>query len=185
MNDAFHVKVYCHSRIVRKTRKAGRKSPVESAASVPEGTIKGGWVTKKAANGTQRWVPETSVELNGFRKFTVDYAAKHIGSPITLYTREFKERWPSATAWSRKEDATHVVMQFVPNGDALAGTKRLAGWLKKQKPAIKDHILFFIDGPVSYMKGGSIADGMQVDSVGKKLVTTNFMNTETFVLADK
>jgi hypothetical protein len=170
--------------MVRKTRKmkTTRKSPTESATSVPEGTIKGGWVTKKAVNGVPRWVPETSVELNGFRKFTTDYAAKHVGSPITLYTREYKERWPSATAWSRKEDSTHVIMQFVPNGDALVGTKRLTGWLKTQKPAIKDRTMFFIDGPVSYMKGAYIADGMQVDSVSKKLVTTNIMNTETFVL---
>ena len=168
--------------MVRKTRKAGRKSPAESATSVPEGTIKGGWVTKKAANGTPRWVPEISVELNGFRKFTTDYAAKHIGKSIALYTREYKEQGPSATAWSRKEDSTHVVMQFVPNGDALAGAKRMTGWLKTQKPAIKDRTMFFIDGPLS-MKGDYIADGLQVDSINKKLVTTNVMNTETFVKA--
>ena len=168
--------------MVRKTRKAVRKGPAESATSVPEGTIKGGWVTKKASNGVPRWVPETSVELNGFRKFTVDYAAKHIGKPIALYTREYNDEWPSANAWSRKKDSTHVVMQFVPNGDALAGTKRLAGWLKTQKPAIKDRTMFFIDGPLSYMKGDYITDGMQVDSVGKKIVTTNALSTDTFVL---
>ena len=168
--------------MVRKTRKA-RKSPPESATSVPEGTIKGGWVTKKASNGVPRWVPEGSVELNGFRKFTTDYAAKHIGETIVIYTREYKDRWPSATAWSRHEDSSHERLKFVPNGDALAGTKRLDNWLKTQKPAIKDNTMFSIDGPVYYMKGNYIADGMQVDSINKKILSTNVMNTETFVKA--
>ena len=67
-----------------KTRKV-RKAPIESATSLPEGTIKGKWVIKKVTGGSQRWMPITSVELNGFRLFTTDYAAKHIGKPIILY----------------------------------------------------------------------------------------------------
>jgi len=163
----------------RKTRKV-RAGPVESATSVPEGTINGGWVTKKASNGVQRWIPEASVELNGFRKFTADYAAKHIGKSITLYTREYKEAWPSKADWSRPADSTHVTFQFVPNGDALAGAKRLSGWLKTQKPEVKKGTVFLIDGPLS-LKGAYFADGVQMDSFGKKLLSVNFMNTEVFV----
>lgn len=165
----------------RKTRKA-RASPPESATSVPEGTIKGGWVTKKASNGVPRWVPEVSVELNGFRKFTTDYAAKHIGRSIALYTREYKETWPSKTAWSRPADSTHVVFQFVPDGDGLVGAKRLSGWLKTQKPEVKKGTRFSISGPV-LEKGKHLVDGVQVDSVGKKLLSVNFMNMEVFVRA--
>lgn len=163
----------------RKTRKV-RASPAESATSLPEGTIKAGWVTKKAANGVQRWVPEASVELNGFRKLTTDYAAKHIGKSISLYTREYNETWPAKSAWSRPPDSTHVVFQFVPDGDGLVGARRLNGWLKTQKPEVKRGTVFSISGPV-LEKGKHLVDGVQVDSVGKRLLSTNFMNTEVFV----
>ena len=70
------------------TRKIkGRKAPEESATSLPEGTMKEGWVIKKASNGVPRWVLKNSVELNGFRLFTTDIAAKNIGKPLILYLR--------------------------------------------------------------------------------------------------
>jgi hypothetical protein len=162
-----------------KTRKV-RKAPIESATSLPEGTIKGNWVIKKVAGGSQRWMPTTSAELNGFRLFTTDYAAKHSGKPIILYTREYKEVWPSKTAWSKPADSTYTKLTFVPNGDAIKGKTRLDGWLKTKSPAIKKGDRFAIDGPL-YENGKYFADSVQVDSSDGKRLSTNLMNTEVFV----
>lgn len=168
---------------VNKTRKLKvRKAPEESATSMPEGTMKAGWVIKKASNGVPRWVQQTSVELNGFELLTVDYAQKHVGKPITLFCREFKEEWPSKSDWSQKKDSTHYTLTFTPNGDAKMGSKVLNGWLKSRKPGVKKNSIFLIDGPV-LQKGNLLVDGVQLDSHGQKLMSTNFMNTEVFVKA--
>jgi len=163
-----------------------RKAPIESATSFPEGTIKGSWVIKCAKNGVPRWVPDVSVELNGFRRLTVDYAAKHIGKPITLYVREYNEMWPTANAWSKPENSTYYTAKFVPNGDAVNGKTKIDGWLKSRKPAIKKGAHFYVDGTVSICHGTNkcddpLPDGIQVDSNGKKLMSLNFMNQELFV----
>ena len=163
-----------------KTRKLkGRKAPEESATSLPEGTMKAGWVIKKASNGVPRWIHQESVELNGLKLLTVDYAAKHIGKPITLYCREFKDTWPSKSHWSPKKDATHYTLTFTPNGNARVGSKVLEGWLKSSGPVKKGYL---IDGPVLQGKE-LLVDGVQLDSNGGKLMSTNFMNTEVFVKA--
>ena len=168
-----------------KTRK-NRKSPEESATSVPEGTMKDGWVVKKAGT-SQRWMPKESVELNGFRLFTVDYAAKHVGKDILLFCREYKDTWPTANAWSKKADSTHVVMKFVPNG--LAGPMGVAkrqDWIKK-RTTIKAGTRFLLDGPLYDCRNAKcssselLADGVQVDSRGQKLISTDFLGTEVFV----
>ena len=164
-----------------KTRKV-RKAPVESATSLPEGTIKGKWVIKKVTGGSQRWMPISSVELNGFRLFTTDYAAKHIDKPIILYCREYKEVWPSKTAWSKPSDSTYTKVTFVPNGDAIKGKTRIPGWLKTKTPAIKKGDQFAIDGPL-YENRTHFADSVQVDSSDGKMLSTNLMNTEVFVKA--
>ena len=164
-----------------KTRKV-RKAPIESATSLPEGTIKGKWVIKKVTGGSQRWMPVTSTELNGFRLFTTDYAAKHIGKPIILYTREYKEVWPSKTAWSKPTDSTYTKLTFVPNGDAIKGKTRITNWLKTKTPAIKKGDRFVLDGPL-YEGKEYLADGVQVDSSDGKMLSTNLMGTEVFVKA--
>jgi len=167
-----------------KTRKV-RKSPAESATSLPEGTIKGNWVIKKASNGVPRWIPKASAELNGFHLFTTDIAAKHIGKPIVLYCREYKETWPKKSAWSKPADSTHVKFKFVPSGDALKDKTVLEGWLKTQKPSVKPGTHFSISGPLYECRGASctdsIADGVQLDSGDGKTLSVNLMNTETFV----
>lgn len=169
---------------MKDTRKV-RKSPAESATSLPEGTIKSNWVVKKASNGVPRWVPSTSVELNGFRLFTVDYAAKHIGKPIILYSREYQDTWPKRNAWSTSDNPTYTKLKFIPTGDAIKGKTRIEGWLKTQKPAIKRGMRFFLDGPIYECHGKKcedyFEDGMSVDSSNGKIVTYNLMNTETFV----
>lgn len=161
-----------------------RKAPIESATSFPEGTIKGSWVIKRASNGVPRWVPDVSMELNGFRRLTVDYAAKHIGKPILLYVREYKEAWPKANAWSKPEDETYWTAKFVPNGDAVNGKTKIDGWLKSRN-MIKKGAHFYVDGTVSMCHKDKcddpLPDGVQVDSVGKKLMSLNFMNQEVFV----
>jgi hypothetical protein len=163
-----------------------RKAPIESATSFPEGTVKGMWVVKRASNGVPRWVPDVSTELNGFRRLTVDYCAKYIGKPITIYVREYKEMWPKKNAWSKSSDETHYKAKFVPNGDAVSGKTKIDGWLKSRKPVIKKGAYFYVDGPVSICDGANkcddpLPDGVQVDSVGKKLMSLNFMNQELFV----
>jgi len=164
-----------------KTRKV-RKAPIESATSLREGTIKGNWVIKKVAGGVQRWMPVVSTELNGFRLFTTDYAAKHIGKPIILYCREYKESWPSKTAWSKPSDSTYTKLTFVPNGDAIKGKTRIPGWLKIKQPAIKKGDRFAIDGPL-YEGKDLLANGVQVDSSDGKRLSTDLMGTEVFVKA--
>ena len=169
--------------MVSKTRKLkGRKAPEESATSLAEGTMKAGWVIKKASNGVPRWIHQESVELNGFKLLTVDYAAKHIGKPITLFCREFKEQWPSKNDWSSKRDSTHYLVTFTPSGDARVGSKLLEGWLKSRKPLVKKGTMFFIDGPVLQGKDLLIS-GVQLDSYGQKRMSINFMNTEVFIRA--
>lgn len=163
-----------------------RKGPIESATSFPEGTIKGAWVVKCASNGVPRWVPDVSVELNGFRRLTVDYSAKHIGKPITLYVREYNEMWPTANAWTKSSEATYYKANFTPNGDAINRKTRIDGWLKSRKPVIKKGAHFYVDGPVSICTNkydDPLPDGIQVDSNGKKLMSLNFMNQEVFVKA--
>ncbi len=167
-------------------KKAGggktRKAPVESATSFPEGTIKGSWVIKRASNGVPRWVPDVSTELNGFRRLTVDYCAKHIGKPITIYVREYKDMWPKKNAWTKPSDATYWTAKFVPNGDAVSGKTKIYGWLKSRKPEIKKGAHFYLDGPVIMVPSDDpLPDGVQVDSNGKKLMSLNFMNQELFV----
>jgi len=166
-----------------KTRKL-RKAPDESATSLPEGTMKSGWVIKKASNGVPRWMPSSSVELNGFRLFTTDYAAKHIGKPIILYTREYKDIWPKKNAWTKPEDSTYVKLKFVGNGHAIKGSTKVLDWLKTQKPEIKKGTRFSIDGPVYQCtsKGDDyLADGLQVDSSNGKIISTDLLGTEVFV----
>lgn len=158
-----------------------RKAPIESATSFPEGTVKSSWVVKRASNGVPRWVPVVSAELNGFRRLTVDYCAKHIGKPITLYVREYNEMWPAKNAWTKPENETYYKATFTPNGDAVSGKTKIDGWLKSRKPEIKKGAHFYVDGHV--IMADPLPDGVQVDSNGKKLMSLNFMNQELFVKA--
>ena len=172
--------------MVSKTRKV-RKSPEESATLFPEGTIRAGWVIKKTSKGVSRWVPEISVELNGFRRFTTDYAAKNIGKPIILYAREYKDTWPEKNHWTKKPDSTHVIFKFIPNGDAFKGKTKITNWLKTQTQAIKNDIQFQLDGPLfmcnneKCMPGEHMVDGISVNSQDKKTISPALLNTEVFV----
>jgi hypothetical protein len=156
---------------------------MESATSMPEGTILNGWVIKKASNGVPRWMPVVSATLNGFRRFTVDYAAKHIGQPITLYCRDYMDMWPKKNAWTKPANPSYMKMKFVPNGDAIKGKTRVSGWLTTQKPVIKKGMHFAIDGPLYESGGAYFADSLQVDSAGGQLASTNLMSDEVFVKA--
>lgn len=75
--------------VATQTRKK-RKSPTESAAAFPEGTIRKGndgeaWVTKKSVGGIQRWIPYLSAQINGLRPLTVADLAKSVGKPLMFY----------------------------------------------------------------------------------------------------
>ena len=167
----------------KKTLKE-RKSPAESATLFPEGTIKDNWVVVRASNGVPRWVPELYVELNGFRKFTVNYAAKHIGSPIKLYSREPNNVWPSKSSFKGSNQFI-----FTPNGDAIKNKKTIIkDWLRTQKPKIKLYSHFIIDGPFYYYSknnskndGDFISNGLSVDSREGQIVSDNLLNSELFV----
>lgn len=130
-------------------------------------------------------MPKTSVELNGFKLFTVDYAAKHIGKPIVLYCCEYKDTWPKKNAWSKPQDSTFMKYTFVPNGGAIKEKTKIDGWLKSRVPAIKKGTHFYIDGPLYECNKRKcddyLADGIQVDSFSGKVITVDLLSTETFV----
>ena len=160
----------------RKNKGGSRKSPSESATDFPEGTIKVGnnkqkWVVKKVSGGSQRWIPYESVELLGYKALTGDYLAKHIGKPVKIYEREYSDLWPT------KSNSKLYASTFTPNGNAgpLTNKKRIEGWLKTQKPSIKDRTVFTIDGSEDGL------DSLQVDSINKTTVSSNMMNQEAFV----
>ena len=160
----------------RKNTGGSRKSPSDSATDFPEGTIKLGnnkkqWVVKKVSDGSQRWIPYESVELFGYKALTVDYLASHIGKPVKIYEREYNDMWPP-----KSTSKLHSFI-FTPNGNAGPTTKkkRIEGWLKTQKPPIKDRTVFTIDGS----EGG--LDSLQVDSINKTRVSSNMMNQDAFV----
>ena len=160
----------------RKNKGGSRKSPSESATDFPEGTINVGnnkqkWVVKKVSGGSQRWIPYESVELFGYKALTVDYLAKHIGKPVKIYEREYSDLWPT------KSNSKLYASTFTPNGNAgpLTNKKRIEGWLKTQKPSIKDRTVFTIDGSEDGL------DSLQVDSINKTTVSSNMMNQEAFV----
>ena len=156
-----------------KTRKVlkTRKGPSESASEFPEGTIKQGndkqsWVINKVSGGSQRWVPYSSTELFGYKPLTVDYLAKHIGKPITVYERGYDDTWP-------KNFSKKTSHKFTPTGNALLGKKILTDWLKTQSPQIKNDTMFFIENKEGLH--------LQVDSKNKTLVSSNLLNMEAFV----
>ena len=175
-----------------KTRKVpkARKGPSESATIFPEGTLKIGndnrnWLVKKDSNGIPRWVHADSATLNGFSRFNVNYAAKHIGKPITIYTSEYKDTWPKKNDWVKKPDSTYSIMKFVPNGDAIKEKTKIEGWLKTQKPSIKRGMHFVLDGPLYICSTSKcedyLGDGIQVDSVNGQSLSPNLMNIIAYV----
>ena len=97
--------------------------------------------------------------------------ASHIGKPVKIYEREYSDTWPP------KSNSKLYAFTFTPNGNAGPTTKkkRIEGWLKTQKPPIKDRTVFTIDGS----EGG--LDSLQVDSINKTRVSSNMMNQEAFV----
>ena len=168
-----------------KTLKS-RPSPSESATSLPEGSIKKGgngkrWVVKKASNGTNRWVPIESVELNGWKLLTVDYLSKNIGKSITFYERMYDEEFP-------KKNENMQKGLFVPNGHAQVNKnkKQLQNWLKTQKPPVQPGQLFMVLGKGGYIfnnKNNVTNDdfSLQVDSKYSQHVSGNVMNSESFI----
>jgi len=150
-----------------------------------------------------KWVAVSSDKaiLNGFRKFTVDYAAKHISKPVILYTREYGSKWPARNAWTKSAgnaDNTYSRMKFIPNGDAgiFPTKKKFVNWLTTRSPSIKEGTHFYVDGetficnnkaqrisPYDCDPDEFLADGLQVDTKDKQTLSTNLMNTEVFVKA--
>ena len=150
-----------------------------------------------------KWVAASSDKaiLNGFRKFTVDYAAKHINKPVILYTREYGSKWPMRNAWTKaagNADNTYSRMKFIPNGDAgiFPKKKKFVNWLTTRSPSIKEGTHFYVDGetfmcnnkaqrasPYDCDPDEFLADGLQVDTKDKQTLSTNLMNTEVFVKA--
>ena len=148
-----------------------------------------------------KWVAASSDKaiLNGFRKFTVDYAAKHINKPLILYTREYGSKWPVRNAWTKaagNAENTYSRMKFIPNGDAgiMGRKKKFVNWLTTRSPPIKEGTHFYVDGGTFFCNNKAqraspydcdpdefLADGLQVDTKDKQILSTNLMNTEVFV----
>ena len=203
-------------------RKSGSKSPPKNKITVLDMGADGDDVTdawmksadiKSPTEGMiskdgrvyikNKWVVTSSDKaiLNGFRKFTVDYAAKHINKPVILYTREYGSKWPTHDAWTKaagNAENTYSRMKFIPNGDAgiMGRKKRFVNWLTTRSPPIKEGTHFYVDGetficnnkaqrtsPYDCDPDEFLADGLQVDSKDKQTLSTNLMNTEVFVKA--
>jgi hypothetical protein len=124
--------------------------------------------------------PDPSFTYNGFKLFTVDDAAKNIGKPIILYCREYKDTWPKKSDWTNKPDPTYIKYKFTPSGNGIKETKIIENWLKTQKPKITKKTHFYLEGSL-YLNKNLISDNIQVDSNKGKLISPNFMNTETFI----
>lgn len=156
-----------------KTRKV-RKGPTNSAFEGVEGTIKVGgnkelWVIKKIGK-SQRWVPYSSCELNGFKPLTISLLKTHIGKPMQVYERQILDTWPS----NLKD--FDVKYTFTATGNGILKGNVLDNWLKKQEPKIKLNDLFIIEGT---MKSKDIESSLQAGPDG--LVSSNLMNTQAFV----
>ena len=170
------------NKLQNKTRKTSRPSPSESATSLPEGSIRRGgngarWVIVNTSKGIPRWVPLESCELNGWRLLTVDYLAKHIGKTVEIYEITYRnDFWPG-----KKMKMSKSI--FIPNGDAEINSKKLSGWLKKdKKQQKKGHMLSLMGLGDWYGNSKEMTEfSMQVDSGNGKLVSSNIMNTEAFV----
>ena len=191
----------------QRTTQKGRKGPTESATSVPEGSIRrgndgGNWVSVRAANRVQRWVPVASATLHGLRRLTVDDVTA--GKPLTFFERGSGEpMWPTSVRGLGKTI-------FHPNGDLLVGPpqrgqKRHTGWLRTRTPTIREGTMCLLDGRIVFNPGSKhqmeVAGGLQIDSLNKKLgpsrrargvinsrcagcfVSSNIMNVEAYILS--
>lgn len=160
-----------------------RKSPSESATSMPEGTIHRGndgqrWVIKKAANGIPRWMPYITVEMNGFKALTTDYLAKNIGKEIEIYEREEDDIWPKQT------DNNLEKIYWVSNGHAKYTGKKIKNnffenWLYTQTPKINNTNPFVLLGKGKY--NGIKINELQLDNKTKKLVSSTTYFMEAFI----
>ena len=162
-----------------------RKSPEESATEFPVGTIKKGndknkWVVMQTINGTKRWSPYTSVELNEYRALTIDFLKKNIGKEIKVYEREYNDTWV-------KKSEKMLKSTFIPTGNAVYGKNFtvIENWLKTLKPEIKDNIIFGIEGYLKYPGEKFKLASLQVDSKNKSTVSSNIVNMEAFIKIKK
>jgi len=167
-----------------KTKKAIRPSPSESATSSPEGSIRRGgngarWIVKNASNGTPRWVPLESCELNGWRLLTVDYLAKNIGKTVEIYERGYMDTWPA------KNEKMSEQLRFIPNGHLQINrkTKLVENWLKTRKPPVQKGQMLLLMGLGNWYGTAKEMEefSMQVDSGNGQIVSSNMMNMEAYV----
>ena len=177
-----------------KTQKLSitRPSPSDSATLYSEGTIKKGgdgnlWVVKNNKKGIAKWTPYNSVELNGLKPLTVDFIAKNIGKELTIYERDYSDKWP------KKTDSGMYKLQWIANGDVeyrnnnKSKSKNKSGiiskWLSnKNRETIKDNTMFFLLGSGNWYYDKELSTmSLQVDSKNKMHVSSNIMNREAFV----
>jgi hypothetical protein len=154
-----------------------RKSQSESATTFSEGIIKYGndnkkWVVKKNKNGVKRWVPFSNTTLFGYIPLTAKILAQHIGKPITIYERQSSYMWPK----SRKD--FDVKYKFIASGHGILKDKKYENWLKTKKPIVKKKDIFIIDG---VMISKDINSTLHVSPLPEELVSTNLMNTDSFI----
>ncbi len=153
-----------------KTKKnVTRKSPSESASSLPLGTIAKGndglyWVGDKTEKGVQRWVHKNSSKLNGIELLSEEYLKKNIGKIVKLYCREYKLEWPA-----KKDLKKASVVTFIPTGNTKTR---------------KEGKLIDIEGHINFKGTKDKADftlsSLQMSTKNKN-VSTNLMNTEVFI----
>lgn len=158
-----------------------RKSPSQSATSYEEGTIEWGndnklWVVKKDKNSTKRWIAYHCAEIFGYTPLTAKILKKNINKPIIVFERAFKYNFP------KKRSDFDVKYCFTPSGDAELYKKNeikiFNNWLKNKNYIVKENDIFIITGT---MKSKDIDATLQISPEPCELVSTNLMNTQTFI----
>lgn len=130
------------------------------------------------------------VKKNKFTPLTINYIAKHIGEPITIYQGQPDE-------WNNPESNELYPSIVIFLGDALTYSnnnsrikrkikKFYPNWFKTQKPLPKDRELFFLNTawttdntnppPTTF-----IYYEFQVDSKNKSRVSSNLMDMQCYI----
>jgi hypothetical protein len=155
-----------------------RKSPSQSASSLPIGSIEFGndknkWVVKNTINDIHRWVPYHSCALFGYTPLTVNILKKNIDIPIIVYEKQFNYSYP------KKSKDFDVKYKFIASGDVFLNGKLYKNWLITKKPQINKNDMLIIDGELSSNDYSGTIHAAPI--VYGELVSSNLMNTAAFI----
>jgi hypothetical protein len=166
-----------------------RKSPSESATLYNVGTIMKGndkrrWVVIKTNNGIKRWMLSESADLNGLKKISLDYLAKHVNKIVKLYCRGYQSFWPNKKDWSTRNGENSIIT-FIPTGNLIVNKKIIQnGIIGTLNSKILQSRNIEIEGYINFdgtdKKENFVFSSLQMDHKNLS-ISTNLMNIEIFV----